>query len=229
MSHLFIVKQMGDTIVFMERKIEMIVTKDTIDGFEKKYRTSFINSLAGFRQVSLVGTISEVGQTNVAIFNSLMHLGANPALFGLLSRPDGVDRHTLQHILETGVYTVNFVDASYAAMAHQTSARYPKDVSEFAAVGFNETYRTGIAAPFVEEALVKIGMQFEQKIDIEINGTVLIIGSIQYVELPDSFMCADGFVDVSQSEVLVSCGLDAYFKTEKVARFEYAKSDKKTI
>jgi flavin reductase (DIM6/NTAB) family NADH-FMN oxidoreductase RutF len=74
----------------------MIVTKDTIDGFEKKYRTSFINSLAGFRQVALVGTRSEVGLTNVAIFNSLMHLGANPALFGLLSRPDGVDRHTLQ-------------------------------------------------------------------------------------------------------------------------------------
>ena len=207
----------------------MIVTKDIINGFEKRYRTSFINSLAGFRQVALVGTMSELGPTNLAIFNSLMHLGANPALFGLLCRPDGVDRHTLQNILETRIYTVNFVDASFAAMAHQTSARYPKDVSEFAAVGFNETYRKCIAAPFVEEAIVKIGMQFEQKIEITPNGTILIIGSIQYVELPDSLMCADGFVDLSQSEVLVSCGLDAYFKTEKVAQFEYAKADKKTI
>lgn len=215
-------------IVFIEIEIDMIVTKDILEGFEKNVRTSFINSLAGFRQVALVGTKSETGQTNLAIFNSLMHLGANPALFGLLSRPDVVDRHSLQNILHTGVYTLNFVDASFAAMAHQTSARYPTEVSEFAAVGFNESYRRGIEAPFIEEAVVKIGMQFEQKIDISINNTVLIIGSIQYVELPDSCMGVDGFVDVSQSNVLVSCGLDAYFKTEKVARFEYAKADKIT-
>ncbi|WP_299250518.1 flavin reductase [uncultured Cytophaga sp.] len=215
-------------IVFIEIEIDMIVTKDILEGFEKNVRTSFINSLAGFRQVALVGTKSETGQTNLAIFNSLMHLGANPALFGLLNRPDVVDRHSLQNILHTGVYTLNFVDASFAAMAHQTSARYPTEVSEFAAVGFNESYRRGIEAPFVEEAVVKIGMQFEQKVDISINNTVLIIGSIQYVELPDSCMGVDGFVDVSQSNVLVSCGLDAYFKTEKVARFEYAKADKIT-
>lgn len=223
------VKQIVGAIVFIEIEIDMIVTKDLIEGFEKNVRTSFINSLAGFRQVALVGTRSEVGKTNLAIFNSLMHLGANPALFGLLSRPDIVDRHTLQNILNTREYTLNFVEAGLAANAHQTSARYPTDVSEFAAVGFNESYRRGIAAPFVEEAVVKIGMQFEQKIDISINGTVLIIGSIQYVEMPDSCMDADGFIDLSALNVLASCGLDAYFKTEKVARFGYAKANQKTV
>ena len=50
----------------------MILKKDDIEQLEKRYRTSFINSLAGFRQAVLVGTKSKDGQTNLAIFNSLI-------------------------------------------------------------------------------------------------------------------------------------------------------------
>ena len=87
------------------------MTKE-IEQLEQRYRTSFINSLAGFRQAVLVGTKSVTGNTNLAIFNSLIHLGANPALFGLISRPDAVQRDTLQNILDTKEYTLNFVKSS---------------------------------------------------------------------------------------------------------------------
>jgi hypothetical protein len=51
----------------------------------------------------------------------------------------------------------------------------------------------------------------------------MIIGSIQHVLLSESLISKDGFVDLTAAGVLVSCGLDAYFKTESVGRYSYAK------
>jgi flavin reductase (DIM6/NTAB) family NADH-FMN oxidoreductase RutF len=72
----------------------MIFTKENILNFEKNFRTKFINSLSGFKSANLIGTISKTGKTNLAIFNSVIHVGANPSLIGLLIRPASVPRHT---------------------------------------------------------------------------------------------------------------------------------------
>ena len=201
----------------------MIFKKDDIDQFEQRYRTAFVNSLAGFRQAVLIGTKSVDGDTNLAIFNSLIHLGANPALFGLINRPDSVERHTLQNIIDTKEYTLNYVGAVYYKKAHQTSARYEKVISEFDEIGFKEIYHPFCKAPFVEEAIVKIAMKLEDIIPIPLNGTVLIIGSIVQVEMDASMIGPDGFVELSEAEILISQGLDAYFVSKKLGRLPYAK------
>ena len=201
----------------------MIFKKDDIEQFEQRYRTAFVNSLAGFRQAVLIGTKSVDGDTNLAIFNSLIHLGANPALFGLINRPDSVERHTLQNIIDTKEYTLNYVGAVYYKKAHQTSARFAKGISEFDEVGFKEIYHPFCKAPFVEEAIVKIAMKLEDIIPIPLNGTVLIIGSIMQVEMDASMIGPDGFVELSEAEILISQGLDAYFVSKKLGRLPYAK------
>ena len=201
----------------------MIFKKDEIAQFEQRYRTTFVNSLAGFRQAVLIGTKAADGSTNLAIFNSLIHLGANPALFGLINRPDSAQRHTLQNILETKEYTINYVQAGQYEKAHQTSARYDKGISEFEKVGFKELYNASSYAPFVEEAIVKIAMKYEQSISIALNDTVLIIGSIMQVEIDASLIGSDGFVALSEAEVLISQGLDAYFVSKALGRLPYAK------
>jgi flavin reductase (DIM6/NTAB) family NADH-FMN oxidoreductase RutF len=98
----------------------MHISKQDIDGFDHKFRKSLINSLAGFRQAVLVGTKSTCGNTNLAIFNSLMHIGSKPALYGLINRPDSVQRDTLQNIRETNSYTLNFIQSQLYKKAHQT-------------------------------------------------------------------------------------------------------------
>ncbi len=225
----------------------MQLNQQEIQGLDKEYRRAFINSLAGFRQAVLVGTQSAAGKTNLAIFNSLIHLGANPALFGLINRPDSVQRDTLQNIESQGVYTLNYVSGADYQKAHQTSARYPQGVSEFEQVGFKEQYRPSLEAPFepqitdsleaplktqltppfpapfVASAIVQIGMKFEERVDLKINGTVLLIGSIQSVYIDDALVAADGFVNLSEAGVLVSQGLDAYFTTSPLGRLPYAK------
>ncbi len=201
----------------------MRIEKHEIENFEKIYRTSFINSLAGFRQAVLVGTKSSRGAANLAIFNSLIHLGAHPALFGLISRPDSVARHTLENILETNEYTLNYVRKNEYKKAHQTSARYDMDVNEFKEVGLNEQYTLGFRAPFVAEAVVKIAMKLEDKISIPLNGTILLVGSIVHLELDSNLVGLDGYVDLSAAEVLISQGLDAYFTVNPIGRLPYAK------
>ncbi len=201
----------------------MIFKKDDIEQFEQRYRTAFVNSLAGFRQAVLIGTKSVDGESNLAIFNSLIHLGANPALFGLINRPDSVERHTLQNIIDTKEYTLNYVHAANYKKAHQTSARYERGISEFDEVGFKELYHPFCKSPFVKEALVKIAMKLEDIIPIPLNGTVLIIGSITQVELDASMVGPDGFVSLSEAEILISQGLDAYFVSKNLGRLPYAK------
>jgi flavin reductase (DIM6/NTAB) family NADH-FMN oxidoreductase RutF len=201
----------------------MIIEKNEIENFEKIYRASFVNSLAGFRQAVLVGTKSSKGEPNLAIFNSLIHLGASPALFGLISRPDSVSRHTLENILETNEYTLNYMHSKDYEKSHQTSARYDREINEFEAVGHTEYYTSGFNAPFVSEAVVKIAMKLEDKISIPLNGTILLVGSIVHLELDSNLVGLDGYVDLSAAEVLISQGLDAYFTVNPIGRLPYAK------
>jgi flavin reductase (DIM6/NTAB) family NADH-FMN oxidoreductase RutF len=201
----------------------MILFKQDIEQLEQRYRTAFINSLAGFRQAVLVGTKSTAGNTNLAIFNSLIHLGADPALFGLISRPDTVQRDSFQNIIETKEYTLNYIHSSLFEKAHQTSARYEKGISEFEKVGLEESYHSSCIAPFVSNAIVKIAMKLEDSIPIPINGTILIIGSIINVEMDASLVGEDGFVALSEAEVLISQGLDAYFVSQPIGRLPFAK------
>lgn len=193
--------------------------------FEQRYRATFINSLGGFKSLVLIGTRSKSGNTNLAIFNSYFHLGANPPLFGIIVRPDSVERHTLSNILETGEFTVNHVKEDFYKQAHQTSARYPSSTSEFSACGLNEEFHSGIYAPFVKESSVKIHAQFNQKLEIEANGTIMIIAKINHVFLPDNCLLDDGFVDLENAGTITCSGLDSYHSTKKIGRLSYAKPD----
>ena len=82
----------------------MILDSEILQAQDSRYRATLINSLAGVKQAFLIGSKSSSGHSNLAIFNSLIHIGANPPLWGFLCRPDTVKRDTLQNILETGEY-----------------------------------------------------------------------------------------------------------------------------
>jgi len=198
-------------------------TLNDILAFEQRYRGAFINSLSGFKSLALIGTRNKEGKSNVAIFSSLFHIGANPPLFGFIVRPDSVERHTLSNILETGEFTVNHVREHFYKQAHQTSARYPNDISEFEATDLIEESKAGFFAPFVKESHIKIGASFMQKIDIQSNGTIMIIAKIKFISLPTNCIGDDGFVDIEKAETITCSGLDSYHRTQKIARLSYAK------
>jgi flavin reductase (DIM6/NTAB) family NADH-FMN oxidoreductase RutF len=190
---------------------------------EQRKRAQLINSISGFRSVALIGTIHTEGQTNLAIFNSIVHIGSNPPLLGFIMRPDSVERHTLSNIMETGCYTINHINSSMYEKAHQTSARYPKNVSEFDAAQLTPQFKDGFMAPFVKESHIQIGMEFKERIEISINQTSMIIGEIKFVHYPANCLLEDGFIDIEKAGTITSAGLDSYHTTQLLQRLQYAK------
>ena len=190
---------------------------------EQRKRAQLINSISGFRSVALIGTIDTQGQTNLAIFNSIVHLGSNPPLLGFIMRPDSVERHTLSNIMEMGHYTINHIHQKMYEQAHQTSARYAKNMSEFDATQLTPLFKEGFVAPFVKESHIQIGMEFKERIEISINQTSMVIGEIKWIHFPDHCLSEDGFLDIEKAGSITSTGQDSYHTTQLLQRLEYAK------
>jgi flavin reductase (DIM6/NTAB) family NADH-FMN oxidoreductase RutF len=202
-----------------------IISSTTIQAWERFYRANFINSLTGFKSASLIGTVNNKGQTNLGIFSSIVHIGSDPAFVGYINRPIKAAPHTLANIQSTGVYTINHIHPSILEQAHQTSAKYPAEVSEFDEVGLTPEFSENMAAPFVKESKVKYGLTLEEVVPIKPNDTFLVIGKIQQVKLEEPILSPDGFLELDKASSLCSNGIDGYYTTQLTDRFEYAKPD----
>ena len=190
---------------------------------EQRQRAHLINSIGGFKSVALIGSTDTKGQTNLAIFSSIVHIGSNPPLLSFIMRPDSVERHTLANILDTRFYTINHINADMYEKAHQTSARYPKNVSEFEATGLKPLFKDDFVAPFVAESHIQIGMEFKERIEISINQTIMIIGEIKAIHFPSDCLLDDGFMNIEKAGTISVSGLDSYHTTQVLKRLEYAK------
>lgn len=199
------------------------INKLQIANMERLERVAFVNSLSGFKSLNLIASIDGNGNENVAIFNSVVHLGADPALLGFINRPDEVERNTLSNIKETGYYTINHIQESFIDAAHQTSARYPKGVSEFEAVGLTPEYRDAFQVPFVKESSVQISLSLVEVLPITVNNTYLIIGEILDVYLPKSILLEDGSLAIERISTVCGSSLNGYHSPKLIKRKAYAK------
>lgn len=193
---------------------------------ERFYRANLVNSISGYKPANLIGSISSKGQTNLALFSSVVHLGADPALIGFIQRPVGVSGDTYRNIIETGYYTINQVNTEIVERAHYTSAKFDPEVSEFDACHLSEDFVSGFKAPFVKESPVKMGLQFVEEIFIKHNNTRLIIGAIELILLEEELLEADGNIQLDKGEIVSISGLETYYKPSKIASYPYAKAEK---
>ena len=201
----------------------MHFTKARIAALEKHTRTHFINSLSGFKSANLIGTQDSQGNTNLSIVSSVIHLGAHPPLIAMIMRPHSVPRHTFENILATGVYTINHVNSAIYQQAHQTSARYDKNESEFTATGLTAEYLNEFSAPFVQQSRLKYAVKYIEHQHLAVNGTELVIGEIMDVYLDEAALQSDGFLDLQAIDTVAISGLDSYHSTNKLMRLPYAK------
>lgn len=199
------------------------IQSDQINQLEKQYRISLINSLVGYKSLNLLGTISKEGITNLCIISSAFHLGANPPLLGLVIRPERAHNDTLTNIKSTGQYTLNNVLPEWYMQAHQTSASYAAGISEFDTCGFQKLYADGFKAPFVKQSNIRIGLELREIIDVELNGTTILIGEIVQILADDAMITEDGTVDHIKAKTMTVAGLDTYFLQQPIGRLAYAK------
>jgi flavin reductase (DIM6/NTAB) family NADH-FMN oxidoreductase RutF len=202
-----------------------MLTEDELRQLDTRYRAAFANSLSGFKAANLVGTRAANGVDNLAVMSSAVHLGSHPFLLALVLRPENARQHTLANIRESGCYTLNHIHEDFFRAAHQTAARYPQEVSEFAAVGLTALELNGFQAPFVAESRIRMGLELREYHPLEINGTHLLIGEVVMVDVPDNAVGEDGSVDLAAAGTVAISGLDSYHRAQTLARLPYAKPE----
>ena len=204
-----------------------MIDKQRLQSLDTRQRAALVNSLPGFKPVVLVGTVNDDNLTNLCVINSCFHLGADPALMGMIIRPapQGRERHTLNNILAIETYSVNAVTDVMAQRAHHTSAKFTRDQSEFDACGFAERWNENFTAPFVSESPLQLGLRLMEHVPLTINGTHLIIGSVEQIHLSDHAQRDDGSLDLQSMDIVAGVGLDAYHTVNTGQRFSYAKPD----
>ena len=204
----------------------MHLTKFEIDGLDKVFRLNLINSITGIKPANLIGTQNTNGQTNLAIFSSVVHLGSNPPLLGMITRPvDEVPRHTYSNIKETGFYTINSVPDHLTEAAHFTSAKFNEEESEFDTCGFKPMYIDGFPAPFVEESAIKIGLKLIEEVPLKINGTILLIGEIVHLIADDNCISSEGYLNLQKMKIAGISGLNSYYSLQKISDYPYARRE----
>ena len=197
-------------------------TKDDIIQLPSLERMHLINSSGGIKSANLIGTISDNGHTNLAVFNSVIHLGSNPPMLSFMLRPTTVSRHTYNN-LKNSDFTVNHIHTDFIDKAHQTSAKYEEEVSEFKEVGLTEAYLEDFKAPFVKESKIKMGCSYVNEYFIEEHQCRLIIGQIEHLLAEDDIIEKDGFLDLSKANSAGIIGLDGYVNTQLLDRYVYAR------
>lgn len=204
----------------------MVYKATDLNNLEKSFKRNFVNSLSGYKSINLIGTINKEKKTNLAIFNTVIHVGSSPPLMGFLVRPPAVPRHTLSNLEETGSFTINHIAPTFYHKAHQTAARYGyDDKSEFDIVGLTPFFSDSLKAPYVAESPVKIGLELRERQEIKSNNSIFIIGEIVEVILPEKAVLTDGLIDLGATATITSSGLDTYYTTRKIARLSFANPD----
>ena len=198
-------------------------SKDDISKMPSIYRLNIINSCTGYKSANLIGTKSKKGVTNLAIFNSVIHLGSNPPLIGFILRPTTVPRHTYKNLKDTGGFTVNHIHYDQIKDAHHTSAKYHENISEFDQTKLEEEYKIGIEIPFVKKSPVQLACSYLNEYHIEENDTLMIVGQIEHIFIQNEILEKDGWLQLEKGGVVAINGLEGYAIPKHLDRFPFAR------
>jgi flavin reductase (DIM6/NTAB) family NADH-FMN oxidoreductase RutF len=199
------------------------ITIEEILDMERFQRLHLINTIVGYKNLNLIGTIGHRKVTNLGLFNSFVHVGANPPHLGFMIRQLTVPRHTYHNIKANKYFTVNHIHEKILAKAHQSSANYPENISEFAATGLTEEYTDRHPAPYVKESRVKIGCEYAEEHHMKLNGMIFLVGKIVEIILPEDGIDESGHLKLPELGTLACTGLDTYFEGKQIERLPYAR------
>lgn len=142
-------------------------------------RYKLLASLVIPRPIAWISTVNAAGVNNCAPYSFFNAFAEDPPLcmisFG--PRQDGLAKHTLKNIQDTGEFVVNLVDEATANAMHISAEEIPEEESEFEKTGLTPVPALRVRHPRIAEAPVS----FECRVykTLEITATrIFIFGEI---------------------------------------------------
>ena len=208
----------------------MHLSKNSFDELDIRYRSNLFNSIVGIKQASIVGTINSNDLTNLAIFSSTVHLGSNPALIGLFTRPmTAPPKQTLNNIISENSFTINHVNKKILSRSHSTAFKFTANESEFTECGLKEKFINNFRAPFVKESHASIGVDYIRHFDIKENGVTMVIGKLSHIIIDEENIQENGEVDMMSLDSIGVAGNSTYYELQKHKTLDYITSDQRSL
>ena len=195
---------------------------------DKHFRANLINSVIGVKQASLIGTVGSNGISNLALFSSTVHLGSNPPLVAIFSRPEGdAPKQTLNNIIDIKDYSINHVNKSIINRAHSCSFKFTSEESEFTECNLSEEYIVNCKAPIVKESNVSFAVRYQRYLSIQDNGVIMVIGKIKSIFVNEGIIQDNGEIDFNQSSSIGVAGNNTYYAVDKIESLKYLNLDQR--
>lgn len=176
------------------------------------------------RPIAWISTLSADGINNLAPFSFFTVASCNPPVlaFTQVNPRDGHEKDTLRNLRETNQCVVNVVSLHQAAPMNASSAEYPVDVSEFAAVGIAPADSLRVAPPGVAEAEVRFECLLREILCISAqpSGGHLVLLDVLNIQVRDGLL-RDEQIDPARLDAIGKLGGDHYTTTRDL--FEMAR------
>lgn len=208
----------------MQTETHRVWSHEAIDQLSKAESIHLINSITGIKPANLIATQNLQGESNLAIFSSVVHLGSRPPLIGCILRPSlNGNRDTYENIKQTGLYSINAVSQDATDKAHYTSAKFAKEVCEFSESGFQRQFYPDFDAPFVADAPIQIGLRLEDELLIQANNTRLLVGKVEFIAVQQNGLDNNLQLNLQQLGVAGISGLNRYYSFNQTAEYQIAR------
>jgi flavin reductase (DIM6/NTAB) family NADH-FMN oxidoreductase RutF len=147
-------------------------------GVQEKYR--LLNGGVTPRPIAWISTRSKDGVDNLAPYSFFTVASCNPPvlLYTQVTQRSGIDKDTLQNLLETGECVVNIVNSHLVEKANQTSANIGIDESEFHSAGVEHCSSKTVMPPSVKESPIRYECTLRESIkigDLPAGGRVVLL------------------------------------------------------
>ena len=141
------------------------------------------------RPIAWVSTVSEGGIYNLAPFSAYSMVSAKPlsVCFSVGTTRDGQKKDTILNIESTKEFVINVVAEDQSEAMNETSAPYPRDVSEYEKVGLTPVKADLVKAPMVGESPISLECRVHQILEFGQVPTLtsLVIGEILLIHIAD--------------------------------------------
>jgi len=152
-------------------------------------RYKLLASLGIPRPIAWISTVDAAGVNNCAPYSFFNAFAEDPPLcmvsFG--PRQDGLTKHTLTNILDTGEFVVNLVDEATANAMHLSAEEIPQDESEFTKTGLTPAPALRVRHPRIAEAPISFECTVYKTLEITAT-RVFVFGEIVLLHARDGII-----------------------------------------
>ena len=152
------------------------------------------------RPIAWISTRSSSGIDNLAPYSFFTVASCNPPvlLYTQVTQRSGIDKDSLQNLIETGECVVNIVDTALLEKMNTTSASIESDKSEFDFAGVESCASNKVMPRSVKESPVRYECALREVIhisDLPAGGTVILL-DVKSVYVRDD-LYVEGVIPVS--------------------------------